>query len=502
MAVALARAAAFDVLLRVEQQDAYASELLHSGQYSKLSVADRGLLTELVMGVLRWRPVLDEEICRFSAKRVEKLDLEVLTALRLGAYQLMFLNRVPGRAAVHESVELVKRARKGSAAPFANAVLRKLAESTSAAKAAEERGGLNAALKRCSTHGSSQRSEESPTQTSTNSSTHSSSPSPDASDGQSGSETVEPRQDPPGESVHELSQNFAHPLWLVERWVREFGFDRARLVCGYDQHAPQVAIRVPDSEAEAELRKNGIDLALGRLLSSARRVRAGNVSGTRAFAEGRVAIQDEASQLVGLLVGGGARILDCCAAPGGKTRVLAERNPGASIVALELHPHRARLLRKLVSAKNVEVINADVREFKPSACFDRVLVDAPCSGTGTLAPNPEIKWRLKPEDLADLHRRQVEILRAAMRLVAPRGRLVYSTCSLEREENAEVVEEATTAEASFRVLDCRIELDRLRAEGELAWNDIESLLNGTWVRTIPGVHPSDGFFATVLEKAD
>src|ERR1700726_3453584 len=129
MSMSPARAAAFDILLRIERQDAYASELLHSGQYSKLSLADHALATELVMGVVRWRSRLDQQIRPFSAKGVDKLDLEVLTALRLGAYQLMFLDRVPGRGAVHESVELVKRARKRSAVPFANAVLRKLAAS-------------------------------------------------------------------------------------------------------------------------------------------------------------------------------------------------------------------------------------------------------------------------------------------------------------------------------------------------------------------------------------
>ncbi len=151
MSISPARAAAFDILLRIAQQGSYASELLHSSQYAKLSPADHGLATELVMGVLRWQSRLDQEISRFSAKGVAKLDIEVLTALRLGAYQLMFLDRVPGRAAVHESVEMVKRGRKGSAVPFANAVLRKLAGSTSAAKAAEENDSSNAALTRCST---------------------------------------------------------------------------------------------------------------------------------------------------------------------------------------------------------------------------------------------------------------------------------------------------------------------------------------------------------------
>jgi 16S rRNA (cytosine967-C5)-methyltransferase len=443
MSTSPARATAFDVLLRIEQQDAYASELLHSSQYAKLSSADHGLATELVMGVLRWRSLLDAEIGRFSDKRVEKLDAEVLIALRLAAYQLLFLDRIPGRAAVHESVELVKRARKGSAAPFANAVLRKLAGSTTAAQIEVTECG----------------------------------------------------------SATELSRKLAHPLWLVERWVRQFGLSRAQQICSYDQHAPTAAVRLVDPATESELRHDGVELAPGQLLASARTVRAGNVSGTRAFAEGRVAIQDEASQLVALLVGRGARILDCCAAPGGKTRVLAERNPDANIVALELHAHRARLLRKLVPASNVEVINSDLLDFKTGAGFDRVLADVPCSGTGTLAHNPEIKWRLKPEDLNELHQRQVAILRAAMQQVAVGGMLVYSTCSLEPEENESVVDEALSGKPAFSALDCQLELERLRKEGELVWDELDSLISQRFLRTIPGVHPSDGFFVAILQRS-
>ena len=451
MSISPARAAAFDILLRVEQQDAYASELLHSSQYETLSLSDHGLATELVMGVLRWRSRLDDEIECYSDKGVEKLDLEVLTALRLGAYQLKFLDRMPEWAAVHESVELVKRARKKSAVPFANVVLRKLA---SAANSGNQEWKQDRKIE---------------------------SNTPD--------------------SAADLSRSFAHPLWLVERWVRQFGVDGAREVCRYDQRAPETAVRLADPQAEAELRQNGIDLGPGQLLASARRVRAGNVTGTRAFAEGRIAIQDEASQLVGLLVGKGKRILDCCAAPGGKTRILAAQNPESSVVALELHPHRARLLRKLVPAKNVEVVQSDVREFKAEGTFDLILTDVPCSGTGTLAHNPEIKWRLKPRDLIELQARQLAILQSAMQHAGPGARLVYSTCSLEREEDEAVVQKAVAAEPSFQVLDGRIELERLRAEGELAWKDIDSLVRGLFVRTIPGVHACDGFFVAILEKS-
>ena len=144
----------------------------------------------------------------------------------------------------------------------------------------------------------------------------------------------------------------------------------------------------------------------------------GDITQTKAFRERRLIIQDEASQLVALLVGKGNTILDCCAAPGGKTRIMAEQNPDSMVVAMELHPHRAALLKKLVTADNVRVIAADARQFPVDKKFDRVLVDAPCSGTGTLARNPEIKWRLKAEDISRLQTYQVEILSAAMKHVA------------------------------------------------------------------------------------
>jgi len=132
--------------------------------------------------------------------------------------------------------------------------------------------------------------------------------------------------------------------------------------------------------------------------------------------------------------------------------------------------------------------------------FDRVLADVPCSGTGTLARNPEIKWRLTLDDLADLPQRQLAILRSALAQVAPGGRLIYSTCSLEKEENETVVERAVAENNSFHLLDCRSELDRLKTAGELTWPDPASLTRGPYLRTIPGVHPCDGFFAAILER--
>jgi 16S rRNA (cytosine967-C5)-methyltransferase len=458
MPVSPARASAFEILLRVEREDSYATELLHSAPLAKLSSRDHGLATELVMGVLRWRSVLDQRLAAASSQKIERLDGEVLAALRLGVYQLQFLSRVPARAAIFESVELVKAARKHSAASFVNAVLRKI--------------------------------------------------------GQSGAEDIVATIGESSDAIS-LAENAAHPQWLVARWAEHYGLEAARKTCAHDQTVPGTAIHIhgdrsddarsndgqsSDNQSKAELAENGVQLAPGRLLSAARRVLAGDVAGTRAYREGRVSIQDEASQLVGLLVSGGELILDCCAAPGSKTALLAGRNPRAKVFATELHPHRARLLQSLVHSTNVHVIAADARHLPFAHAFDRILADVPCSGTGTLARNPEIKWRLKPEDLRDLQSRQVAILKSALAQLAIRGRLVYSTCSLEREENEAVVESVLEGTAEFKVIDCKGELERLRQSGEMSWKDIASLLAGPYLRTIPGVHPCDGFFAAVIER--
>jgi 16S rRNA (cytosine967-C5)-methyltransferase len=288
----------------------------------------------------------------------------------------------------------------------------------------------------------------------------------------------------------------------VERWAQQYGDAVAKTICEYDQKIPETAIRLTDKTVEGELQREGIQLGPGKLVSWARRVQSGDVTTTAALRTGLASIQDEASQLVALLVGKASTILDCCAAPGGKTRVIAERNPDAKVVAVDLHPHRARLLRKLVAAKNVRIIAADTLHLPTAALFERVLVDVPCSGTGTFARNPEIKWRITLDDIGDLQARQLAILQSAMSRVAPGGRLVYSTCSLEREENSDAVERALAADDSFRLVNCLETLKKLESEGELAVKekDLPSLISGSYLRTIPGTYPCDGFFAAILEK--
>jgi 16S rRNA (cytosine967-C5)-methyltransferase len=452
MAVSPARAAAFEILLKVEREDSYATELLHSDRMATLSSRDHGLATELVMGVLRWQSLLDQRLAGASSQKVARLDDEVLIALRLGTYQLEFLSRVPAHAAIFESVELVKAARKRSAASFVNAVLRKIAAAGAEKKDKDFAAEIGKSL----------------------------------------------------DSIA-LAENAAHPAWLVARWVEQYGLETTRRICAYDQAVPGSAIHIhgdsPEVErVDAELAASGVQLLPGRLLSRARRVVSGDVTRTRAYEEGRISVQDEASQLVALLTGRGEKILDCCAAPGSKTALLAKRNPRAKVFATELHPHRARLLKNLTRSRNIFVVAADARHLPFAIHFDRILADVPCSGTGTLGRNPEIKWRLQIDDLRDLQSRQIDILKSAIAQLVVGGRLVYSTCSLEREENEAVVEAALDGATELQIVDFKGELEQLRQAGEIVWEDIDSLLAGRYLRTIPGIHPCDGFFAAMIER--
>jgi 16S rRNA (cytosine967-C5)-methyltransferase len=443
MPISPARTAAFEILLRVTMQDSYASDLLRSERCAKMSPADRGLATELVMGTLRWQSAIDAAIAVWSSQRLPKIDSEVLIALRLGAYQLGWLDRIPPHAVIHESVELVKSARKRSAAPFANAVLRKLADSK---------------------------------------------------------QNIRPEQVASTSDSTGLARAWSHPQWIVERWIRTFGIEIATLICRYNQAVPVTTIRLRGKNTEKLLQSEGVVLAPASWLPDARRVVSGDVTQTRAYKENQIAIQDEASQLVAALVGCGSRILDCCAAPGGKTWAMADRNPRGRIVAVELHLHRAHALAKRVTAPNVQVINADIRHLPIGVEFDRVLVDAPCSGTGTFARNPEIRWRLKDKDLDDLHGRQVSILQSGMRYVCLNGRLIYATCSLEKEEGEAVIEEVLSKNEGFRFVNASSVLQELAERGNLIATDYSSIIDRQFLRTLPGAHDCDGFFIALLER--
>jgi 16S rRNA (cytosine967-C5)-methyltransferase len=234
-----------------------------------------------------------------------------------------------------------------------------------------------------------------------------------------------------------------------------------------------------------------------------------------------VQIQDDGSQLIAEFLGTGERILDCCVAPGGKAAVLLRNNPNAEFVAADIHSRRLQAtekrLRALFPERRIEYRVADAARFEVLAPgdasredklklepFTRILCDVPCTGTGTLARNPEIRHRLQPDDLQRQARRQRDILSAAMRLLSPGGRLLYSTCSLEPEENEQVVESCLDFTPGFQLMDLREEFDRLASAGTIRGNAVDHLretaFRGNYFRTLPGVHPCDGFFAALIER--
>lgn len=458
MPISPARKIAFDVLLQVASQGAYASELLYARLGPQFARADAALATELTLGVLRWQRLLDFLLQRYLDRPLGRLDLEVVLALRLGLYQLRLLARVPAHAAVGESVELVKRARKHSAGPLVNAVLRRAAPD---AKASEEE--LAELL-------------------------------------------------PAGASSPERAGILhSHPTWLVERWMSTFGSERTLALLRANNQPPHLSFALlnpRDSAAVAEsLSQDSLFTSPGRWLRSALTLSGGNPTAAKAFQSGEISIQDEASQMVAHLVDArpGDSVLDLCAAPGGKTLLLARAvTPAGHVTAADLHEQRLRSVREQLTrtaTPNVELLALDATQPLPfRRPFDRILVDAPCSGTGTLGRNPEIRWRLEAGDLALAHHRQTAMLRQAISLMAPGGRLVYATCSLEPEENEQVVAEILAAEAGVRVVSGRPALEPLLREG----SSTAALFNRTeqleFFRTFPPETQTDGFFAAVLER--
>ena len=453
-AISPARREAFAILLEIERNHSHSDDLLRSLRVSVLSPQDRNLCTTLVMGTLRWQIRLDTLIQPLLAKPNARLDPEIRIALRLGALQLFFLDRIPTHAAVSESVALAKAAGHKFAAGMVNAVLRKLAAQ----------------------------------------------PKP----------SVEPASNL---TPAQLAEATAHPAWLVERWAANYGMDAARAICLHGQSQPELALRLNPVDApalEAELAEQGIMLYPGAILSSARRVVSGDVTATVAFQSARIRIQEEGSQLVAELAGRGTNILDCCAAPGGKTLVLAERNPQVQITALEISPERSRALETRVAASpyaaQIAVSLGDATQIQPDPIYDLVLADVPCSGTGTLGRNPEIRHRLEPADLARHHQRQCAILDAALR--ACTGRVIYSTCSLEPEENRAVVVKVLARTSGWRQIPVQTVLSELREEGVLSLAGDQTLPTmqapDGFITILPGsLGPgveTDGFFIAILEK--
>ena len=395
----------------------HSDELLHSSITETLSAEDRNLTTALVMGVLRWQIALDARIRTLLQRPEQRLAEPVAIVLRMGAYQLLHMDRIPPHAALSESVELCRAAGEPHATGMVNAILRKIATAQK-----------------------------------------------------------------PGARIFESTAAFAerlgHPRWLVERWVTAYGREAALAICEADQQEPRAASMFSHS---------GGDLP----------------------------VMDDGSRLVAELAAAAAphaeRVWDCCAAPGGKTLILALRKPQAKLLATDVSAKRtAQLqarLRRFAYAEDVTCAVADASKmetFGPSTGgeFDLILCDVPCTGTGTLAGNPEIRHRLKPEDLARQAERQRAILKGALRRLAMGARLIYSTCSLEPEENERVIE-AVLSSSEFQQIPLDDLLQTLQTTGVIAPGvDLSSAVNEGVLRTLPGVHGCDGFFAVVIERRE
>jgi 16S rRNA (cytosine967-C5)-methyltransferase len=445
--VAPARLAAYRILREVEKGQAHSDELLRARFVNRMTPVDRNLATALVLGVLRWQIALDQEIKKYLAKPNARLDTEVRIALRLGALQLLRMERIPAHAAITESVEMVKAAGHSFAARMVNAVLRKMAD------AATTSAGL------------------------------------------------------------ELALGNAHPAWLVERWTAQYGAEVAQAICAHGQQQSAIHLRIANAATEDELLAEGFKIGPGALLTDARTLLAGDVVHTVAFSERMVRMQDEGSQLVAELAAASLalaprRICDACAAPGGKTLLLAERHPQAHMVACELSAPRAEELAKRLAplGRRAECKNMDAALLRAHENFDLILVDAPCSGTGTLGRNPEIRHRLRVEELERQAERQRAILAAALRALRPGGHVLYSTCSLEREENDEVVAAVLAENTAAHQLSLAPVVDRLDQRGVLQ-ADVADKLKASLtpqgaLRLMPGALPTDGFFVALLERAD
>ncbi len=434
--IAPARRLALALLLQIEGGREHSDDVLRGEAMARLSRADRNLCTALVMGVLRWQIALDAELRPLLARPEQRLAVEVMLALRMGALQLLYMDRIPPHAALSESVELCRAAGQAHAAGMVNAVLRRVA---GAREATRSRGV------------------------------------------------------PLWESTAAFAERLGHPAWLVERWVATYGRAAAMLLCEGGQREPGAENWFADPVTSPDAAVDG----------------AWDPEDAEGGAAGTAAEMDAGSRLVAELAVAACpaarRIWDCCAAPGGKTRVMAQRLPEAAVLASDASARRLASMReRFASWPPMERVRlwATTAEgmAEEEGNFDLVLCDVPCSGTGTLSRNPEIRHRLQPEELARQAMRQASILRAAMRRVAPAGRLVYATCSLEPEEGEAVVA-AVLGEGGWRLVPAGELLERLSTGGvlreEVGWR---AMVRGEVLRTLPGRDRCDGFYAAVLER--
>ena len=442
-----ARTAAYHALRAVTSGRADLPTALHVSRQQLSDERDRSLAAEIVTGSLRWQRSLDHLIEHFAQRRLAKLDVEVVTILRLSLYQILHLDRVPASAIVDDAVTLTRAARKPSASGFVNAVLR---------STLRQRHKLPLPPR-----------------------------PPDAGDREA--------------ALAYLGITHSHPEWLVARWLDRYGFDAVERWVQFNNTTPPLTLRanrlrVTREQAMAALAADRVETDPARYAPDGLVVSSGNP--LRRPADGTVFVQDEASQLVSLVVDArpDSRVLDLCASPGGKTiAIAADMKSTGRIVATDVRAKRLTLLRETIGssgATNVAVVRVATTGPLPFAArFDRVLVDAPCSGLGTVRRDPDIRWRRREEDLAVLARDQIALLMRASEVVRHGGRLIYATCSSEPEENDGVVDAFLDARKDFARLDLRNDGHRLLAP---------FIDERGQFRTSPATHGLEAFFAAVL----
>ncbi|HEX7066456.1 MAG TPA: 16S rRNA (cytosine(967)-C(5))-methyltransferase RsmB [Bacillales bacterium] len=447
MAKQMVRNTALTTLLKIEQDEAY-SNLLINGAVEKnhFDSKDTALFTRLVYGTVQRKNTLDFYLDGFLKKEPE---LWVRVLLRLAVYQMAYLDRIPDRAVLHESVEIAKRRGHKGIAGLVNGVLRAI-----------QRKGLRdpAAIK---------------------------------------------------DQVEKLAVETSHPEWLLGRWLSQYDQETVRKICEANNTLPEVSIRTNTVKTTRDqllndLKSEDIEVENGSLSPEALKITKGAVQHTSSFKNGLFSIQDESSMLAAyaLDVNEGMNILDGCAAPGGKTTHIAQLlNNTGNITALDLHKYKIKLIEEQASRLGLANITARALDSRMApeefqrASFDRILVDAPCSGFGVIRRKPDIKWGKSAEDIEMLAAVQGEILQALAPLLKPGGKLVYSTCTIEREENEEVV-------ASFLRQHSEFSMDPTLGNRlpERLQNHMDTLEGQ--VQILPHQFGTDGFYIAVLRKEE
>ncbi|MFD0713658.1 16S rRNA (cytosine(967)-C(5))-methyltransferase RsmB [Paenibacillus sp. GCM10027626] len=406
-----AREAALQILIKVAEAGAYSNLQLNQVlQEANLSRQDAALATELVYGTIQHRRLLDYRLAALVTKGFHKLNPWVLQLLRMSAYQMLCLDRIPPHAIVNEAVQIAKRRGHAGISGMVNGVLRNMER-----RRDELRGQVAA-------------------------------------------------EDP----IQRIGITYSYPDWLVERWVQAYGEREAETICAAGNEPPSASLRVnrlrlSREELQQQLAQSGYSAEASKLAPDGIVIKGGgNLALADGYAEGLWSLQDESSMLVAAVCAPepGSAVLDCCAAPGGKAAHLAERmNDRGRIVANDVHEHKRQLIERQASRLGLHIIEAVTGDAAglsaryPAGSFDLVLLDAPCSGLGVIRRKPEIKWTKSPEDIAAIAELQRRLLAEAAKLVRPGGTLVYSTCTIEREENEGQIAAFLDSHAEF-ALDC------------------------------------------------